>query len=264
LRKNVLTPLKSDLAFCGSIAGDQNDIDNRVIQDCLFKWIRQEPTNWAQSCDEISKDDGAWRILTKLHPNFLGGADYLDSVGSGLIIMYWREILRANLETQILESYEWFVVTRSDFFWKVRHPRIESLNENHIYFLDGEKYGGLSDRHIIFHRKFAKKILSVASPIFESATNLEQALKELNLDYINPEIYLSYMLSQKDLINHVRFLPYLGYTIRQKETKTRWSEGVFNSKLNLYLKYPEEYDASILNSKRFKFEFQWKKYLNSI
>jgi hypothetical protein len=237
----VLRPLKSELAFCGSTDDNSELSGDQILKNCRYIWNFQEPKDWAKACDDISTDQGAWRNLVKLSPTFLGGTGYSESLGSGIIIMYWREILRKKISNEVLETYEWFVITRSDFFWKIKHPKVKYLNKRYIYLLDGERYGGISDRHIIFHRDLAKKVLSLAQPIFSDANNLEWELKLLNLDYLNPEIYLAFMIDKYKLSEQIKFLPYLGYTIRRPQTKTRYSEGTYYEKLGLFIKYPEEY-----------------------
>lgn len=264
LRKNVLSPLKSDLAFCGSLDVDSNKDDHSFLQHCRFIWAQDEPLDWIDACDDLSIDGGAWRALAAIHPNFLGGTGYLDSVGSGIIIMFWREILRAKLTEEIISSYEWFVITRSDFFWKVKHPKVKNLNENFIYLLDGEKYGGISDRHIIFHRNFAEKVLSMATPIFQDAKTIEAELRELSHGYLNPEIYLDFIAKRFEFKENIRFLPYLGYTIRGANTKTRWSTGTYDARLDLYIKYPEEYQAALQNTRKFKWQIQWARFLKKL
>lgn len=264
LEKNLLQPLKSDLAFCGSAYANSTVDTDLILKNSQYIWNFPEPLDWAKACDEISEDGGEWRELAKLSPMFLGGTGYEDSVGSGIIIMYWREILRANLTREIFDRYDWFVITRSDFFWKITHPNLELLNKNHIYLLDGERHGGISDRHIIFHKMYIDQILSLAQPIFQNAKHLKKKLQHIDYKGLNPEIYLDFMVNDRNLSTHLRFLPYLGYTIRRPETETRWSIGVYNAKLGLFIKYPEEFRSVKKNARKFRTQKKWKKYLKSL
>jgi hypothetical protein len=52
-------------------------------------------------------------------------------------------------------------VTRSDFIWNIPHPDTKLLNENHIYIPDGEKYGGVTDRHTIIPAKYVETYLNI-------------------------------------------------------------------------------------------------------
>jgi hypothetical protein len=240
LEKMVLGPLQSDLAFCGSHTPVPGNMIETVVQ---HYWHHEEPNDWVEAINGISQIDYSWRPLLDLDPAFLGGTGLGDSVGSGAIIMYWREILRGHITERILNEYEWFVITRSDFLWLTPHPEVGSLNSEEIYFLDGEQYGGISDRHIIFHRKFAPEIFGIASPIFQNSDQLLAQLSRIE-GHLNPEVFLKFRFETMNLAKNIRFLPYLGFTIRHEGTETRWSQGEFSPKHGLYLKYPLEFEKA--------------------
>jgi hypothetical protein len=130
--------------------------------------------------------------------------------------------------------------------------------------LDGERHGGISDRHIIFHKMYIDQILSIAQPIFQNAKDLKKKLQHIDHKGLNPEMYLDFMINDRNLSTHLRFLPYLGYTIRRPETETRWSTGVFNARLGLFIKYPQEFRAVKKNARKFRTQKKWKKYLKSL
>lgn len=261
LKENLLKPLKSDLAFCGSA---KNDVADNILQESKYIWNFPEPEDWDLACDEISGEDSNWRELCSSNDSFLGNATWRNnkSAGSGFIIMYWREVLRQNLTVEILNKYEWFVITRSDFQWVVSHPHVDLLNKEEIYLLDGEKHGGISDRHIIFHRHLAEQILGIASPIFHESKELLTYFTKSRIDNINPERFLSMMMERLGLVNRLRFLPYLGFCIRHEGTSSRWSFGKYVEKLDLYLKYPTEYRYSTWAKYAIKSDKDWEKILN--
>lgn len=260
LVSNVLIPLDSDLAFCGSTEHKSGDA---ILQNSKYIWNFSEPSDWLEACDLISEDEGNYRELIKLNSMFLGGSGLYGSVGSGLIIMYWREILRHHITESIIEKYEWFVLTRSDFLWEIEHPKIEMLNKDTIYLLDGEKYSGISDRHIIFSRDFAKKCFEFAKPIFHEALKVKEELIEQQLvdNHLNPERYLLFIVNKFGLSQNICFLPYLGFTIRHEKTETRWASGVFDLERNYYIKYPEEFVAVAANKHRIRSQEDWSEIL---
>ena len=259
LASKVLTSLESDLAFCGSASHNPDDL---ILKNSKYCWNFSEPADWSEAADSISSDSGNWRELVKLCKNFLGGSGLHQSIGSGLIIMYWREILRRELNEEILQSYDWFVITRSDFLWQIEHPNVDLLNPERIYLLDGEKYGGISDRHIVFHRKHADKVLSFAAPIFHDALNIKERLVEKSFSDINPEKYLAFIAEEYGISQYFTFLPYLGFAIRHPETSTRWASGFFDKSRNYYIKYPSEMKATIRSQLILKSQEDWFKFLN--
>jgi len=260
LVSNVLVPLESDLAFCGSYnQGDDRALD-LIIANSKYIWNIPEPENWVTACDAISTDGGRWKELSQISPMFLGGAGLEGTVGSGLIIFYYRALLNKCLTPTIIESYDWFVITRSDFLWKVSHPGVSLLDSERIYILDGEKYGGISDRHMIFSKKYAKQILSLAEPIFSAAFELTDKLIPHSED-LNPEKYISLSLAEKNLDRHLSYFPYLGYTIRHVDTSTRWSQGIWNENFGYFIKYPEEYIQTNESQFYLRSQDDWKKYI---
>jgi hypothetical protein len=235
---------------------------NILVRNAKYLWEKQEPINWEEELDSFSTDGGKWRELAHMYPSFLGGTGYGNSVGSGAIIMYWREVLRKSIEVSDAINYQWYIITRSDFFWKVSHPPVDMLDERHIYLLDGELYGGFSDRHIIFHRRNLEKILSFATPIFQTAHDLALEIPQANFENMGPEVYLLFIARKLGLEPSLKFIPYLGFTIRRAETATRWAEGEYDAKLNLYVKYAGERRKTAISEFMIKSEKHWEKILN--
>jgi hypothetical protein len=68
-----------------------------------------------------------------------------DSTGSGGIVLYRRERLRQHLTRDILDRYDWFVITRSN-------------------------------RHVFLSRHHAEMALTVPEPIFRDSLDLYERL----------------------------------------------------------------------------------------
>jgi hypothetical protein len=266
LKENVLLPLRSDLACCSDeIDFYKNSVE--IQNNFRYKWLYKEPTDWATAFDKECESK-SWRkvIDSGVAGGLMGGVSDDRVVGSGGIIMFYREILRKFLyQSDALETYDWFVITRSDFFWTVPHPGIELLDENQIYFLDGEKYNGVSDRHIIFHKKYAEKISNIAYPLFHDgikiSSDIIEYLSQMQDKGLGPEAYILMRLKQMGLEDKIRFLPYIGYTIRSIGGNTRWSQGVFHEKKNIYIKYPREFLAATLGHFLLLPRINWSKLL---
>ena len=64
------------------------------------------------------------------------------------IFLHW--FLLKNLKEQnLINKYDKFIITRSDFIFKLPHPQIDLFDDKYIWFPDGEHYRGLSDRHVV-------------------------------------------------------------------------------------------------------------------
>ena len=52
-------------------------------------------------------------------------------------------------ELNLLERYDWLILTRVDELYLCNHHDFVLMNENHALLPTGEYYQGWSDRHII-------------------------------------------------------------------------------------------------------------------
>jgi hypothetical protein len=268
LLSKVLIPLDSDLAFCGSAHSDEPD---PILENSKFVWNEPDPTDWSAACDSISLDYGSWREFGKVPSNLLTGSFPNQTAGPGMIFAYRWEILRRHITEEILNSYEWFVITRSDFLWEIEHPSIDLLQKEKIYQMDGYTYGGITDRHIVFHREYARKIFAFAKPIFGKDVTIKNKFvatlgkatwQNSPVNHLNFEQYLLFITREFGLENQFTLIPYLGYLIRHEKTATNWSSGVFYPNRNFYIKYPNELAAVSLNKILFRSQKNWSSFFN--
>lgn len=155
LEKNVLNPLNADLAFCGAWV-NQRSLELR--DKFLFDWSDSEPGDWTYALDSLSSNpNSSWRELIEFGElfgsHFLGPAVDGAISGSGAIGHYWRIHLERSIPDEVINEYDWFVITRSDWYWTIPHPFVSDLDENRIYIFSGESYGGINDRHMIIPRR---------------------------------------------------------------------------------------------------------------
>ena len=255
IHRNLLEPMNSDLAYCGAAP---TEADDPIVRNATYVWQEPEPDDWADRFDGFAEPTGAWRDLTALDPMLLGGTGVGASTGSGGIVLYWRERLRQHLTRDILDRYDWFVITRSDFRWSTPHPDVSLLDPEHIYFLDGERYGGVSDRHVLVSRRYAESMLAVPEPIFRAPLDLYERLRGIEFRGLNIETFIAFRLAELGLTDRVRFLPYIGFTVRHGSTPTRWGAGTFNRHLGLYVKYPKEYRQARIARVLIRRPDQWR------
>ena len=71
---------------------------------------------------------------------------------------------RNNLE----EVYDWFVFTRSDFFYLCNVPSLNTLDRSCVSIPHGQDYGGFNDRFHIIPSGFVMKALNIATDLVEN------------------------------------------------------------------------------------------------
>lgn len=239
LEKHLLGPLDADLAVCGTTGSES------ACVTFAHKWSFPEPANWMKAMLDLGLSADELDLVRSVGPEFFAGIG--EEPGSAAIVYFWRHKLSEQIVPLLgTMHYEWFVVTRSDMRWTVPFPQIENFDPSKLYFLDGQHYGGMSDRFVLFPRTLAEQVFSLYSPIFTDATKTVSELlthrfsQSRRFRKFNAEFYLKFELDRAGLLRKKRFLPYLGYAIRSEESATRWSAGAWDEREGLRIKYPAE------------------------
>jgi hypothetical protein len=263
---NVLDQLGAELALC---VGDR-ETPNPLYERARCVWRLAEPDNWAELY-EREAGNARWRVLLELDESFLGGVEdeRHPQVGSGGILQYFRWFLKRSLEQGgLTDAYDWIVFTRSDFLWPIPHPDVGYLSDRRIYALDGERYGGVEDRHWIVPRRHLKRFLSVPDPLFTDPEGLKRRLDRRceiqGWTFVNPERFLASRLKDLGLWRRIRYVPYAPFTVRAPGASTRWSEGVLDEELGYYVKYQSERERSRVAEHFIRDQESWKRYLAPI
>jgi hypothetical protein len=255
--QNVLDSLHADLALCVGL-NKNTDKPNPFYDRATYIWETEEPDDLGEVYDSIKQKEHSpedWRQLLSLQDLWLGGIQS-NQKGSGAFLYWFRWILSQKIkELNLLQKYKWFIVTRSDFMWRIPHPPVNFCDPTKIYIPNGEHYEGFTDRHIIASNKHILDAIDLMEPIIHRPTWLYQAYKEYLGDKIaNPETLIKFMLEQRGLLNRVVQFPYVMYTVREINGATRWTEGVYSEEFGYYIKYTREYESYL----KYKDEIQEK------
>jgi hypothetical protein len=260
---HLLTSLDADLALCVA-ENDAEQTDNPFYKHATYIWTYPEPTDWssaldyAQECDSIVGQD--WRQLFAIHGNFLGGLNDQNGrvAGSGGISMFFRWYLKRCLlnEPGLLDRYQRYVVTRSDFMYLVPHYPLTHLDPAQLWLPLGEDYHGYTDRHIIADRDTILPAISLLDPILKTPGELYSELKDRQ-DYLSFEGYIGYAFQRAGLTSIMRRYPYTMYAVRHPDGRTSWSKGSYNEKLGYCIKYKPEYISSLLPTAMIKTAADW-------
>jgi hypothetical protein len=167
----------------------------------------------------------------------------LPSAASALT--YCRQTLLNNLRANsLLDKYDYLYITRCDTLYTMPMPDFSIFPKDKIWFPDGEGYGGYCDRHAVVPIGLAYEYLGLLEQMVSNSwKTFMAAIPYARGEGINPEKQLKLQLSLS-LPNEtsIGFYPFIGFLVRPKNGPyTTWSEGQWNPKLNLFLKYPSEF-----------------------
>ena len=186
-----------------------------------------------------------WREFLKIKDHLFGGVkdNYNEHPGSAGILIFFRWFLLKNLiDNDLINKYDRFIITRSDFIYQLPHPKLHLMHENYIWIPDCEYYGGYTDRHVILSKQNIESYLNIFNNMVIKSN--EYFMKMKNKHDWNLEQLIKFHLKQNNVLHLVKELPYVMYSVRNINGTTRWSGGIYSNTLGYYIKYKSEYEKS--------------------
>ena len=262
-KKNLLDIMNADLCLC--VANNyREDTNNQFYRHAKYVWRYDEPDDWGEAFDFIQNNkclQNNWRKLLEIKDQWLGGVKGCEEhPGSAGILLFFRLFLKKSIiEHKVLEHYDRFIITRSDFIYKIPHIPLTFLDPKYIWIPNGEDYGGYTDRHIIAHRNDILDVLSIGDRIL---TEPEELYSEMAFyTKWNLERFIKFSFTYMGLVPKIRRFPYTMYTIRSPGGHTRWRKGYYSESLKYCIKYPREYRGYKLASLLVKKHGDWNKFI---
>lgn len=188
-----------------------------------------------------------WRNFLRLQYNIWGGVknDYNYPGGSGGILLFFRWfLLKKLIENNLINEYDRFIITRSDFMYQLPHPKMEVMNKNNIWIPNAEYYGGFTDRHAVLSKTNIEEYLNIFNN-FVLKSN-EYFMKMKNYPGWNIEQLIKFNLKENKLEHIVKEFPYIMYAVRNinGSVSAVGVEGDYDKKLGYFIKYKKEYQLS--------------------
>ncbi|MBD1160405.1 hypothetical protein IDG51_03940, partial [Pelagibacterales bacterium SAG-MED14] len=233
--KYLMAPLSADLAL---LFGKTNKKSSSLYKKAKFIWEIDEYDNWWDYYKK-SFSSRLFDIYKNNEIEGLGGG-INNFRGSGSIIFALRHYLKTNFKKELL-NYDRIVLTRSDFYYIDYHPK---LKNDFFYAVEGEAYGGITDRHHIFPVSMIDSVLGI-NEYLDNEKNYNYLLSKR----LNPERALLEYFKNEDLFKNVRFCKRVQFIVAQENESKRWSytKGYkFNSN-TLLIKYQREYYTALKN-----------------
>jgi len=169
------------------------------------------------------------------------------TISTGIHIFFTWFLWKNIKEHGLLDKYDRFVITRSDFIYQLPHPKLELLAPTHIWTPNGQQNGGVCDRHAVLSPMHVESYLNIAGGFFRKSNEYYTTIQ--NGEHWNMERILQMHLAKEGVLDKVVCFPYVMYAVRAITGTTRWSPGDYSEKHGYYIKYPEEYkDSSYFKS----------------
>jgi hypothetical protein len=262
-RRFVIDELQADLALCISCESDY-DYENPFWRNSTYRFTIPEYNDYYNAFELIEsfnaqKSNFNWNELLTIGNNLFGGVRRPGIHGTGGILLFFKSLLLKNIEISgLLNKYDRFVITRSDFYWMSPHPTLDLLDPNFVWVPDGQAAFGFTDRHVVLSSKNIVEYLTLLDLLLTGDKTALQSVA--NRTGMNLESFYYSYYNQKDDLKTIKRFPYIMCLVRGESDDTKSVIGTYHPRLRCYVKNAPEYTDALKNSRRFKSRGDWQKY----
>jgi hypothetical protein len=251
-KRQVLDELSADLAL--ALAIDQNyDYGNPFWQHAKYHWTAPDREDYGEAfdlvqrslCEQYKAAAVDWRSMLRIKGPWQGGIQSPEPQPSrSSILPFCRWLLLNGLQQDaILDRYDRFVITRSDFVWLTPHPPLSILDRNSIWLPNREHYGGLPDRHLVVSRTDVVNCLNVIEDLLLDPITLYEELK--GRGELNNEKFLLHHFKRRGILHKVKYFPYVMYAAREVDDGSpTWGRGHYEPTVGHFIKYETEFRSA--------------------
>ena len=233
----------------------KNNYSNKIWKNTVHGIVKSDTVRLFNDKNVVTyKKPLHWRNFLKIKDQFLGGIKDKNNQhpGSAGILIFFRWFLLKNLiETDLINKYDRFIVTRSDFIYKLPHPKVEFMDKTKIWIPDCEHYGGYTDRHVVLSQQNIVQYLNILNNLVKRSNEYFFKMKQKSNKW-NLEKLIKFHLTRNNVLHLVKEFPYVMYSVRSINGTTRWGKGKFSKNLGYCIKYNSEYVKSSFYKKEFK------------
>jgi len=252
-KKNVVDALSADLCVCIGIKKDY-DYDNPyyALAKHRFLYNEEDDASFSKSIElayretlpDIPADQKHYLYFLLLKERVYTETNNPDHYSNFLISTYIHTFflwfLHQNMKKfRLLEKYDRFVISRSDFLYALPFPKMELLDDKYIWIPNGEDYDGICDRTVVLGRQNFESYTNILESFLKKSNkyfkNIESGGKDWNMERI-----LKMHLQENNVWDQVRRYPYISYCVRNIDGPTRWEPGQFSIEHQYFIKYPRE------------------------
>lgn len=252
IKTNLLAPLNADVFMCVSSQEPTcHETDPLLRAAKRYAMVDDQNIDYAAEFDRISGGMN-WRSSTCIPGAWLQGLNDNKKYGGNVHALYKRFVLREMIK-DVIDDYDWFVVTRPDLMWLGHHPPVEKMHPDAIHIPDGEDWGGFNDRHMVCSRRTVMRSICPLDTLFRDADLLVKAMAN-NPFGLNSEVFLRIHL-QRQQVPVGRFLN-MAFLTMDDRSPQGWSDPHYHDYYKVYYKFRTELESAVRNSGNTPFRFK--------
>ena len=232
--KNLVNKLDADIFILGQKISEE--IDNNI--DFYTENVKIKKLYEKENIQEHFN-------LSKI--NLINDGSFVNSTFN--VIINIKNICD-NYSDILEQNYDYIILTRSDYQYLYEFPNvIELSNENDIFwFYDDHSWGGVNSTMSFVPSKLIKKYLFYFYEYLTNNNILNKMIKQR--PNFNSERFVKYILDSNNW--KYGFINNNGYISADSlNDRTTWSVICYSNDYEVYYKYPEQFNNSYNNLKKF-------------
>ena len=198
-------------------------------------------------------------MLCDVGGSWLGGIVQSRQAGAAAILLVLRWFMLNNIRAAALtETYDRFVITRSDFYFPCPHPPLQHLDQGSLWVPDGEDYGGICDRHLVVSAADLVASSNLIDDLLLHPHQMREAMIR-NVDW-NIEQVLAFHLVRNGLATKVKRFPYVMFLVRAPGDPTAHSVGYHSAEVGMTVKQRTELNEANRYRQLIRSNDDWRLY----
>ena len=150
----------------------------------MAKYVYDFPDrqDWGPYYDAIANHTKWRQISTQYAPYLQGIKEFPGSYSTAAMIATRHELKVKLYENNLIEQYDWFIYSRSDYFYLCEPIDLGYLDKRYLHIPIVENSDGYSDRHWIMNRTLVSVALDLAADIVTNWTVYQQWKPRNNIE----------------------------------------------------------------------------------
>ena len=219
-----------NITYYGDIESNIDKINNNDFEDdeIIITTNNYSNQDWKNQIYGIKNSDNnnlvnEENVITLKKPlnwrDVLGYKTNKDNINLNKIFYKWF-LLKNIIDNNLINEYDRFVITKSDYIYKLPFPKVDKMNINNIWIPDFQYNNGYSDGCAILSKTNIISYLNIFDNIAKNSN--EYFIKMKNYFFWNIELLIKFNLEKNNNEHLVKEFPNIMYSIKDdKDNKNK-------------------------------------------
>jgi len=219
-----------NITYYGDIQTNIDKINNNDFDDdeIIITTNNYSNQDWKNQIYGIKNSDNnnlvnEENVITLKKPlnwrDVLGYKTNKDNINLNKIFYKWF-LLKNIIDNNLINEYDRFVITKSDYIYKLPFPKVDKMNINNIWIPDFQYNNGYSDGCAILSKTNIISYLNIFDNIAKNSN--EYFIKMKNYFFWNIELLIKFNLEKNNNEHLVKEFPNIMYSIKDdKDNKNK-------------------------------------------